>query len=629
MLIRCKMTSKNLIRKFHCTSETFDLMREKLLYLYNQYLAKPGEMVGALAAQSIGEPSTQMTLNIFHFSGMSEKNVSLGVPRLKEIVDATQHMKKPSATVFLRHPFNKSKEGAQVIKKAIEYITLGSLVQFAEVVREDDPGSLDDIASLDEERFMRIMTGILDPRWADSQLSNWTLRYVLNKPTMMTKGLVPLDVANVLQEYIGKEGGLVCSSEYNMDEWVMRIRFYGIGSMIERVNEHNRLDLEGKGLISADEMEESILRKLQARLSQDVMISGVKGITKGIPTQITVSKFGQDDEEHNPTKEWILETEGTGLLDLFSNPSIDSTRTYSNDIHEVASVLDIEAATTILYNELKGIISFDGVYVNDRHFMMAVDTMTFKGHLVSMSRHGINRIDTGFFVRSSFEETVDTMFEAAQFGEQDKVCGENRESDGAVTESIILGQLAPIGTGIMDILPDLEFLDNEGKRYYDKWNPELDCPKITKSKFPNSLGAKFDSTKIVKTMVVERYDNHPGQVARISDPNRDPLLSAISTTDDMEISEPMFNPVECNRYGGAGGVGMGQENLFDGMHQYPSRKKYAPSSPMRDTENEYVPFIVDSIPTSLQTVIRGSNLLSDVEYPPLQNNDVERFLNSF
>lgn len=46
---------------------------------------QPGEMVGALAAQSLGEPATQMTLNTFHFAGVSSKNVTLGVPRLKVI----------------------------------------------------------------------------------------------------------------------------------------------------------------------------------------------------------------------------------------------------------------------------------------------------------------------------------------------------------------------------------------------------------------------------------------------------------------------------------------------------------------------------------------------------------------
>ena len=51
-----------------------------------QSMVEPGEPVGVLAAQSIGEPSTQMTLNTFHFAGRGEMNVTLGIPRLREIL---------------------------------------------------------------------------------------------------------------------------------------------------------------------------------------------------------------------------------------------------------------------------------------------------------------------------------------------------------------------------------------------------------------------------------------------------------------------------------------------------------------------------------------------------------------
>lgn len=58
-------------------------------------------MVGALAAQSLGEPATQMTLNTFHYAGVSAKNVTLGVPRLKEIINVSKKPRTPSLTVFL------------------------------------------------------------------------------------------------------------------------------------------------------------------------------------------------------------------------------------------------------------------------------------------------------------------------------------------------------------------------------------------------------------------------------------------------------------------------------------------------------------------------------------------------
>lgn len=75
---------------------------------------KPGEMVGALAAQSLGEPATQMTLNTFHYAGVSAKNVTLGVPRLKEIINVSKKPKTPSLTVFLVGQPAKDAEHAKV-----------------------------------------------------------------------------------------------------------------------------------------------------------------------------------------------------------------------------------------------------------------------------------------------------------------------------------------------------------------------------------------------------------------------------------------------------------------------------------------------------------------------------------
>lgn len=68
---------------------------------FNQSLANPGEMCRTLAAQSIGEPATQMTLNTFHYAGVSSKNITLGVPRLKEIINIATNIKTPSLSVYL------------------------------------------------------------------------------------------------------------------------------------------------------------------------------------------------------------------------------------------------------------------------------------------------------------------------------------------------------------------------------------------------------------------------------------------------------------------------------------------------------------------------------------------------
>lgn len=81
--------------------------------------AHPGEMVGALAAQSLGEPATQMTLNTFHYAGVSAKNVTLGVPRLKEIINVSKKPKTPSLTVFLLGKSAQDAEKCKVSKPCV------------------------------------------------------------------------------------------------------------------------------------------------------------------------------------------------------------------------------------------------------------------------------------------------------------------------------------------------------------------------------------------------------------------------------------------------------------------------------------------------------------------------------
>ena len=71
----------------------------------NRLLLAPGEMVGMIAAQSIGEPTTQMTLNTFHFAGVASKsNVTRGVPRIEEILSLSENPKNPSCTMFICIP---------------------------------------------------------------------------------------------------------------------------------------------------------------------------------------------------------------------------------------------------------------------------------------------------------------------------------------------------------------------------------------------------------------------------------------------------------------------------------------------------------------------------------------------
>ncbi len=94
---------------------------------YLRSLVEPGEAIGTVAAQSIGEPGTQMTLKTFHYAGVAELNVTLGLPRLIEILDARKNPASPFMTVYLEEPYATEKAKAQEVQRMIELSTVESV----------------------------------------------------------------------------------------------------------------------------------------------------------------------------------------------------------------------------------------------------------------------------------------------------------------------------------------------------------------------------------------------------------------------------------------------------------------------------------------------------------------------
>jgi DNA-directed RNA polymerase II subunit RPB1 len=86
-------------------------------------------------------PLLQMTLNTFHYAGVSAKNVTLGVPRLREIINIAKQTKTPSLSVYLTPEFNKDRERAKEVQVALEYTTLRSVTQATEIHYDPDPNT--------------------------------------------------------------------------------------------------------------------------------------------------------------------------------------------------------------------------------------------------------------------------------------------------------------------------------------------------------------------------------------------------------------------------------------------------------------------------------------------------------
>ncbi len=116
------------------SKDIIDLIIEETIKSYNKAKIEPGEAVGTVAAQSIGEPGTQMTLKTFHYAGAAEFNVTLGLPRLIEIVDARRNPSTPMMEVYLTEKFATD---AQAAKKIAQNIELSKVINIANSVDID------------------------------------------------------------------------------------------------------------------------------------------------------------------------------------------------------------------------------------------------------------------------------------------------------------------------------------------------------------------------------------------------------------------------------------------------------------------------------------------------------------
>lgn len=437
--LRSRLAFKRLVTENSLNKLAFEHALGEIENRFCRALVNPGEMVGVLAAQSIGEPATQMTLNTFHFAGVSSKNVTLGVPRLKEILNVAKNIKTPSMTVYQEEGRTANQDTAKLLRSAVEHTTLRSVTETTEIYYDPEIQSTVIEADSDMvESYFILPGGDVDDQ---SRQSRWLLRIILGRRALLDKGLTVQDVAAKIKENYSKDLAVIFSDD-NADEQVIRIRM---------IQDH------GKGDEDEDLEEDVLLKRLEHHILDTLTLRGVAGIERAFLNTRTKIRAGEDgalvmakDDPH--CKEWFLDTSGSALGAVLAIPGVDTKRTYSNSFIEVFEVFGIEATRSALMKELTAVLAFDGSYVNHRHLALLVDVMTSRGHLMAITRHGINRADTGALMRCSFEETVEILLDAAAAGELDDCRG--------VSENVMLGQLAPLGTGEMDIFLDQKLLDS-------------------------------------------------------------------------------------------------------------------------------------------------------------------------
>ena len=432
-----------------------ELLIEQIIYQYKKSIIAPGEMVGIIAAQSIGEPTTQMTLNTFHFAGVASKsNVTRGVPRIEEILSLSVNPKNPSCTVFMLPNEEEEQNNAQNIMNKIENTTLKNIINNVKICFDpnDDNTLIDeDIDIINQfKEFEKMMDGCGQNNSIIKEKSNWIVRIDLNVEEMLNKNVTMEDINFAINNVYGEEVECVYS-DYNDEKLIFRIRMTNILNKIKEKNTASPKPLDQFNEIY-------LIQNFQNQLINNLILRGVKDIERVIPRKIT-DNVKEEDGKYSRKDIWVLDTVGSNLMDILSLDYIDNRRTITNDIQEIYKVLGIEAARQAIFDEISEVIEFDSTYINYHHLTVLCDRMTCNDKMVSIFRHGINNDDIGPIAKASFEETPEMFLKAARHSELDVMRG--------VSANVMCGQEGYFGTSAFQVLLDL---DKFTELNADQWN---------------------------------------------------------------------------------------------------------------------------------------------------------------
>jgi DNA-directed RNA polymerase beta' subunit len=428
----------------------------------------------------------------FHSSGLSIKTVVVGVPRFSELLNATKSPKMVNCLLYLNEDFTDVSHVRRRAGNMFTDMTLKRLTKSYELIK-DEP--------LDEWHHL-----FCDIYEVNPAILGWRLRFHVDKDVMYEYQVTLKMIANaIMTEYndsivvytpdsIGILDVFVdegCFTKIEKDKEKKDVK--DLKEQLDDVKEieededddGNGNDNDGqeqlvddilnvKGDDEVDFIKHDVLLPIPSfrrhnEYKEDVVPIDVDRLIhmedKVYPALSAIRICGiagiKDIFFEKRKDEWIITTEGSNLYKLFSYPMIDKTKSMSNDMWEIYQIFGIEATRQFLIEEYMDIVSSDGTFVNSSNVELLVDVMVYTGSIISISRYGQKKVGCGPMAKASFEESLENFLKAGVNGEKENANG--------VSASIMLGKMPNIGTGVFDLIVDVQkLIDNGGIEEYDK-----------------------------------------------------------------------------------------------------------------------------------------------------------------
>ena len=408
---------------FKLSRSTLALFIETCLRKYKRAEVEPGHAVGAIGAQSIGEPGTQMTLKTFHFAGVAGMSITEGVPRIKEIINASKDISTPVIACELH---GTSEIAARTVKGRIEKTYLRDIVEWIQPNHAPDATFLDlkvDMLAVDEKlRLDLTMADIAKAIHAHKRI-----KIAFNDIVV---------VGDFLRVYVQrKEHFLVPAKQ-----------------------PRGKAKADASARAGADKPLKPAVSRARAALPSpakrlDFLVRALPHVVVCGHPQASRAVITAGDASDGAPRLRVM-VEGYGLRACMNTPGVDGRRTRTNSVMEVREVLGIEAARRAVADEI-GLVMRD-MDVDPRHTQLLADVMTYRGEVLGITRFGLSKMRDGVLQLASFERTPDHLFDAAWRGKTDRIEG--------VSECIVVGRPMGLGTGSFGLVQELDFAEADFKK---------------------------------------------------------------------------------------------------------------------------------------------------------------------
>ena len=445
------LSPKKLIINESMTKEVFDGIVDDIIKYYNRNIVEPGEMVGILAAQSLGEPQTQMTLNTFHSAGVANEISGMqGIPRIDELISNTKDIKTPTMTIYLKEPYCYDRKYAERLKNEIIQIDFQYLIKNITIIYETGNKSnsyhvKDDIVTTTNQVFF----GDNQSNEFDVTSLPFIIRYDMNIEHMFELNVSLLDIKKMFHifwtsiidnkstkkiqktfiNYVKKI--CILSNKQDSDSNIIHIRFQMQEPNLEKINYLSNFILD------------------------KYIIRGVKGITKVFISSIYERAGEAKDGAIEKKQEYVIKTNGINLKEILLFNVIDQNKLIINDTNLVTNMYGIVSTKYHLFNELTTVMGGYANGVNFQHINTLIQMMTRNGDVTRINRYGLNNLDNDPLSKASFEKTMDILINSSLHQKKDTVT--------SLVSKIMTGQCFSGGTGYVDIQLDVDKLLDMGK----------------------------------------------------------------------------------------------------------------------------------------------------------------------